>query len=353
MRLNEAEQTAARQALLSALRMALQSEASVYLVYAPELADPLMLREDERRARQSLGHHATDRYLRETHSQPWLIELDARRVAPHLLETHPALDDPALEASITQALAELDAQHRADPLASNDESYRAIYSVGGWIVSQEPLTKVAHRVRSLSVYHASMMAQPQADDRRTLAWHDPRVLRSVWPLLSAEHQHGLLGAGQWFLFSPQGQVLTLRGLAQAPADGHPMVVTPTPRFSLAQRRQVLNAPLVDRLRDQWQAQLEQDVEHTQRPHRLPTDAEARLHRWVQEGQDWHLSGDDLMFYVGLAWQWPPAVMKHPEWQAVVQRAAQAECALRDGVRDLSDDFWRMAQQMTTSASREE
>lgn len=323
-----------RKPLIEALRAAKVQRpgAVLHLLYSPELADPLTLIDDLRRDTAVIRPPSRARHVIAPQKQnfPRLITLDCLRVAKYLLETDAGLDDPLLEASITQAHAEMVLQQHPDAVLENDDRSFTELAIGGWLVSCEPASTIASRLQQFSPLHS---AQQRIEWVR---WTNPVYIRALWPILTAEQKHVLLGEAIWFVFDVSGQLRCYAAddqIASASASGLDTASFTSRSMDPQQTQIVRNMPLVRDLLTRWRAMREKVGQ------RLPDDAEHQLHVHVQAGRVFELDADSLAIYVLTAVQLKPAATQDAEWVKLMHNTRSNGLALRDQIGHLSDDFW--------------
>ena len=207
--------------------------AHIHLIYTPELQDPLNLVTDTRRE-TALVHAPTHSkfILPFKENAPRLLTLDCRRVAPYLLETDPALDDPAFEHSITQSHAETCLAQSHDRGLNNDEREFSDRAVGGWLVGTESARTLAARLYNFP------------SDRRSLVrWTHPSVLGTLWPTMTSEQRFLLLGDATWLVFDDNS---VLQQFAITPG---PEVASATMRSTAISLTRKLSAHQLQRLQN--------------------------------------------------------------------------------------------------------
>lgn len=324
-----------RTPLIDALRAARAQhpDAHLHLLYSPELADPLALIGDTRREAALINPPVHNVPIVEPpkENRPRLITLDCLRVAPYLLETDAALDDPLFEASVSQAVAETALQQRPDTELENDEPVLAEFAIGGWLLTRESAADVASRIHRYSYFHA------KEGLRAWIRWTNPVYLNAMWPTLKAEQKQMLLGEAVWLVFDAAGQ---LRRYASndptASVDANETVAPKiADRILDAQQTQLIKNMLPVRdLLARWQTLCEA------RGERLPNDAEQQLHALLGEAQRYALDADSVTLYVLTAVQLKPSATEDAEWIACARNAGSDGLPLRDRIEHLSDDFWQ-------------
>ncbi|MFJ1300611.1 hypothetical protein ACILG0_11630 [Pseudomonadota bacterium AL_CKDN230030165-1A_HGKHYDSX7] len=249
---------------LARLRAA-HPEFRLLCMYDPTLADPVGWADDARRAAVPLRHAAAA-----GSPAPRLIEFDCRKVAAYLLETDAALDDPAFEATVTQAYAYVQAGAQVLP----DDPGRAFC---GWL-------HTGLRPRELAERNARASGEIALYGGGRWRLHDPRALSHVWHALSVAQREAVLGVGTvWFAIDPEGRPRTMTAGVET---------TPTKPIALwnltdPQRELGRNAGLVNRLLSTWR----------QARAVLPSDAAHRLHRRLAHPFAARLDGVDRARFV--------------------------------------------------------
>jgi hypothetical protein len=319
-----------RRQLLHEIQLARQSgETHLHLLYTPELHDPLGLTGDTRRTSAVIRPAARLKVVAaEPDKAPRLITLDCSRVAPYLLETDPALDDPAFEASITQSHAEICNGQSRDKLVQNDEGELSEFSVAGWLVSTEDAKTLGARLNSFSL-----------QNRGWVSWTHPAFVHALWPTMSAAQRAAMLGGATWLALSLDGK---LRRYAASVADpgAHASDFSRAELSAIApatldarQVRMVRNVQLVRDLMQGWHAMCQSDG----RP--LSENAEQLLHAHVIAAQDHGLDSDSVVMYVMTIVQMKEGAGADSEWRNMMRAVSDHGYALRDRLAGLSDDFW--------------
>jgi hypothetical protein len=314
-----------RRQLLSAIHeaKARQPDSHVHLLYAPELADPLELANDERRDTAMLRHPLeAPEGLQE--SQPRIVSLDCRRVASYFLETDPGIDDPLLESSITQAHAECFLGEHAQRVLTNDLPGLSEGTVCGWIISRETASALAARINACSNQFDAQHG------RRWIRWHDPACITGLWPGLSDDQRRALLGDGVWLALDVAGRV---QRFAADPSAGAP-AQHGMRRLDISQSKIADNLLVVADLARKWQSLCAADGKS------LPPHADAQLHHHVQAAQAHRLDAEDLAAYVLLAVQLHEGATESPELLHVLRQARERGIKLRDVIAKLPDRYWQ-------------
>lgn len=301
-------------------------DAHIHLLYAPELADPLQLVDDGKREAARIRPLFMQTHWPEK-ALPRLVTLDCRRVAAYMLETDPALDDPLLEASITQAHAELHLGNRVQPVLTNDSPGMAERSVCGWIVSPESAKAFAARINWQS-------GQPHPRHRsRWVRWYMPDHLNALWPTMSAPQRQALLGQATWLAHDAMGWLF--RYTADAIPQGETAVdPQDAPRLTEQQWQTADNVPVVTELTRAWQRLCDAEG----RP--LPADATQRLHRHVAAARRLGLDAENLALYAMTVAQLPEGAAQAPEFVEMVRQIVSRGGTLVSGLRELPEDFWQ-------------
>lgn len=317
-----------RAAVLEALANGLKRspDAQIHLVYIPELSDPLALVGDERRA-FALIQPPTGSLAIRPDKAARLITLDCTKVAAYLLETHPALDDPALESSITQAWQESAGRAAYDRALHNDELDLSNLVIGGWIVSTESASVIAQRFRHAAPNHRS------GGHTYWVRWFCPDHLHALWPELTKAQREALLGSATWVGVDALGQVKVYR--ADAGAGVHDLSSS-THRASQLSRDQILavdEVPTVRDLYERWRdhvASVAADI---------PRDALQRVQGLVQEARELGLRGNGLTTYALLALQLPEQARSDPDWRSAVEAVMADGQPTSDLSGHLPAQFW--------------
>lgn len=301
-----------------------QLDVQLHLLYAPELADPLALVQDDRRSsallRRSLMTALPDARAAR------VITLDCRRIASYLLETHHSLDDPLLESSITQAYAEIYLQASVQSALTNDDFGMAESSVCGWIISADTAQQIASRINGLS-YLGGAGLRP-----KIVRWHCSESISTLWPTLTSGQKRSLLGDAVWLLHDANGEMHRYVADQPQPA-GEAHEQQQVHRLSAEQWQRIDNMPVVKVLSKSWAAMC--DEEGLQ----LPLDAHMQLHRHIQAAQEHKLDAENLMLYVMTAVQLSVGAMQTPEFIRMLSQVSNDGQPLREGLQSLPDHFW--------------
>ncbi|HEU4621022.1 MAG TPA: hypothetical protein VFS42_02255 [Burkholderiaceae bacterium] len=316
-----------RQSVISAVQAATHARplARLHLLYAPELADPLSLREST--ARETALMHPPKPWRLRGDQLPRVITLDCRQVAAFLLETDPGLDDPLFEASISRAHAEVFGGAALDPTLRNDDPHATRRGVCGWIVSSDSAQAIAHRIGRFSHQHRN--------GPRWLRWHDPDRFEHIWPTLDAHWREVVLGDdATWVAPGAQGEIVCYASpaaseIASAPTDDKTNAEQLTP----AHWAVIDHVPIVNDLRERWRGMLAEDGKP------LPHDAIARLHSLVAQAREHGFDGGDLAIYVLTAVQLRPGATRSAPFTSMLQRLRAEGGDLRHGLHQLDEPFW--------------
>ncbi|MES2320384.1 MAG: hypothetical protein V4631_23145 [Pseudomonadota bacterium] len=313
-----------RQQLLHEIQLAREADAGMhlYLLYTPELHDPLGLVGDTLRASAVIRPGAALKVVAaQPDRSPRLLTLDCRRVASYLLENDPALDDPAFEASITQCHDEICGAQTRDKLVLNDEGELSEFSVAGWLVSSEDAAALAARLKGFSF-----------QNRGWVSWTHPAFVHALWPTMSASQRAAMLGGATWLALSLDGQLCRYAAGAGHSRPDSPAVAVDT-ALDARQARMVRNVKLVRELLPGWKAIC------TTQGRRLPANAEQLLHAHVIGAQDHGLDSDSVAMFVMTIVQLNDGASADAEWKSMMRAVADHGYALRDRLADLSYDFW--------------
>lgn len=327
-----------RRQLLAAVQKAkaLQPDAHLHLLYAPELADPLQLADETRRAQALIRPVGVEQaWLGEAAQLPRVITLDCRRIASYLLESDPGLDDPLFEASITQAHAEVCLGLGVDTGLTNDDAGHAACTVCGWIVSEDSAATIAQRIGRQS------RANHPGHRGEWVRWYNPIHLDAVWRSLTAEQRHSLIGNATWLAHDATARLTTYRAAdhdAPERADTAPSVG----RLDRDQWQLLDNAVLVAGLARSWQGLC--DAEGLT----LPADATDQLHRHALTARRHGLDAQDLALYAMTAVQLPAGATQAPEFLQLLEQVVASGCDLGDGLRNLPDTFWQRYQPISST-----
>jgi len=319
-----------RQHVLAALheakaRLPLQH---LHLLYAPELADPLLLAGTSKRDTAHIRAPSGDaEWPRE--AWPFLVTLDCRRLAGGpSMQSDPGFDDPLLEASIAQAHAEVREGQRVRVEVSSDDPGMA-EAVCGWIVSPEPVAQLASRINR----HAALFNSQ--DKRRWVRWYQPACICLLWPTLGVAQRQALLGRGTWVAYDAVGHLRCFTADPDAgPSADPPPDLSPASRYrSVAQWDMVDNVVVVTELLRQWHAFC---FTHGRT---LPRDAGVRLNAHVRRARGHGLDAEDLAFYALLAVQLLDGAMQSPDFLRLLHDTRVRGEPLRDALESLPDTFW--------------
>ncbi len=303
-----------RHAALALLRAALSQRpsAGIFLLYSPGADDPLGLRDPapladtDRAAGQA---PPAKPHTRTVARIPWgrmpaayqsrIIELDCRKVAAYLLESHPGLDDPLLEESFTLAGSYLNGQS-----ATEFDEPRGRH-LAGWLVSTDTAAGIARRLVG-----ADTLLQARAAAGYGIAWHDPRVLGGMWAHLNAAQRMLLLGPDTtWIAIDALGQLVQWSASSAGTADEH----VPA---SAEQQARLRDEPAVLALLEVWRSHCaEQGIA-------LPAHAQETLHGHVAQARRSGLDGEDLQAYALWALRLRPGFEFEPAVRQALAQAAQ-------------------------------
>lgn len=327
-----------RAAVLEALATGLKSApgAQLHLVYIPELSDPLTLADDGRRAFALIQPPTGSLAIRPDRAAR-LITLDCTKVAAYLLETHPALDDPLLESSITQAWQETAGRAAHDRALHNDELDLSNLAIGGWIVSNESASVIAQRFRHAAPNHRT------GGHTYWVRWFCPDHLHTLWPTLTAPQRTSLLGDATWVGIDPFGQVKVYRAddpeeHASAPGNAHK-----AKQLSRDQILAVEEVPTVRDILERWRDQAELEG----RP--MPPNATARVQSLILEARDLGLRGPGLTAYALQALPLPEQARSDSDWLAAISALMAEGLPLTELHERLPPQFWQRWQPATTRA----
>lgn len=319
-------ETTFRQLLLAAIAevQVRQPGMQLHLLYAPELADPLELVQDDRRAfallRRPLMTALPDARAAR------VITLDCRRVASYLLETHHGIDDPLLESSITQAYAEIYLEAGIQSTLTNDDFGMAESAICGWIISADTAQQIASRINGMS-YLGGVGRLP-----KLVRWYCPESISTLWPTLTSGQKRSLLGDAVWLLPDACGDMQ--RYVADRPQlSDEPEELHLAHRLSAIQLQRLDNMPVVKVLAGSWAAMCAEEGMP------VPLDAHSKLHRHVHAAQEHKLDAENLMLYVMTAVQLPVVAMQSPEFIHMLRQVANDGMPLREGLQRLPDQFW--------------
>lgn len=316
-----------RQRLLVAIEEAQvrQPGMQLHLLYAPELADPLALVQDDRRS-SSLLRTPLVAALPDARTAR-VITLDCRRIASYLLETHHSIDDPLLESSITQAYAEIYLEGGVQSALTNDDFGMAEGAICGWIISADTAQQIASRVNGMS----SLSGAGQRP--RLVRWYCAGSLSTLWPTLTSGQKRSLLGDAVWLLHDASGDLQRYVADRPQPSDEAGQLHQ-VHRLSANQWQRIDNMPVVKVLAESWAAMCEEEGMS------VPPDAHSQLHRHVQAAQEHKLDAENLMLYVMTAVQLPLGAMQSPEFTHMLRQVSNDGQPLREGLQRLPDQFWK-------------
>jgi Domain of unknown function (DUF4123) len=292
-------------------------QSRLFLLYLPGYDDPLALAEQEPPQRTTALVPWGKDFGYEPAHWPRVIELDCRKVAAYLLETDPAIDDPLLEETIARAH-----QGLSTPAADPDVDEGSAIAICGWLVSPESAQDIARRFAQ-----ASQRFHPSTSSKTWLRWHDPRMVRLLWPTLNSAQRLALLGSGlAWVAPEPTGHLVQF--------DASPDASNETPPKALfmqaLQWARVGRFGLINQLVEAWR-------ERAGWP--LPRHAMELLHRHVAQGQWWGLRGRDLTAFVFAAIELQDGFERDPRLLTVVGRSLLERGTFRDRLDELPADFW--------------
>jgi len=323
-----------RREILDALQVARRRwpEAKLYLLYAPCFDDPFRLTDESTTSKRTtaLIPFAKGAGYEKQH-YPRVIEFDCRKVAPYLLETDPALDDPLFEASITAAHQSLTATTQEPDGEEGTGS-----CLGGWVVSPDSADTIARRL-----YNGSQRTD-RADGRRYwLRWFDPRMMALLWPQLTTPERTALLGEQlSWIALDAAKHLVEFSSLVPrddaSPAPGSPSLPVTQPQWVAAH-----HVGLVNHLVEVWR------VQHDGA---LPNDATHIVHREIVRAESVGLTGRDLQAFVLAAAGLCAGFEQDPRLQAAVRHAMQEPGTLSERIRDLPSEFWERYARPASSIS---
>jgi hypothetical protein len=309
-----------RREVLNALQAARkrQPPSNLFLLYSPGDDDPLDLATSTAPPRRRTAAIAwgQDIGYRSEH-YPRVIELDCRKVASYLLESDPALDDPLLEETITRTHEQLHTEY-----VDLDDGGLEPRPICGWLASRESPEEIARRFM-----RASEPEHPRTMQRRWLRWHDPHVIGLLWPTLSIDQRHALLGPEMiWLTQDAAGHLVQFSA-----QDGmHNDLSRQVPlSVSASQWDRMGRVGLIHQLIQAWRA-------HAKQP--LPRGAAELLHQHVERAQVRQLNGRDLQAYVFTAMDLRDGFDRDPRMETVVREAISAPGTLADLIGELPPDF---------------
>lgn len=302
-------------------------DAQLHLVYLPELSDPLTLAADERRAFALIQPPASSLAIRPDQGAR-LITLDCTKVAAYLLETHPALDDPVLESSITQVWQESAGRAAHDRALHNDEPDLSNLAIGGWIVSNECASVIAQRFRHAAPYYRA------SGHTYWVRWFCPDHLHTLWPTLTEPQRVALLGNATWVGIDPFGQIKVYRADYSAELASTPSNANKTRQLSRDQILAVEEVPAVRDVVERWrdQAQLEGSA--------LPPDAVIRVQSLIREAKDLGIRGAGLTTYALQALPLQDQARRDPDWLAAIRDLLVEGLPLTELHERLQPQFWQ-------------
>ena len=304
-----------------------QPTASIHLLYAPELADPLELVGDVLRNIALINSPVKVGWTAAT--APRLLTLNGSGIGVELLNAEGGIGDAMLQRSIQKSYANIFGDEQVQVALTNDDPGMAENAICGWVVSPEPARQIAARIARLSNLWG---AKPSSQIAR---WFYPHCFVGLWPELEDHQKHALLSGGTWLLHDHFGQ-LQQYGPVQESSDETSWV----PKFSSTQRRIIDNTLVVSALAKCWQSisRIEQQP--------IPKDAVSKLHQFVLQGQRHHLDAEDLMIYVMTAVQLPNGALEDQDFSSMLAAIAEDGVSLRDGLSTLPDNFWQRYQPAT-------
>ena len=309
-----------RNHLLQALKHASESliGSRIHLLYVPGFGNPLGL--SAANPRKEAIVHSMVRAGFDRAMVPRVIELDCRKVASFLLETHPGFDDPLLESSITHAYGYTQSQadeERLEPMGRH---------VAGWIVSKDDVTEIARRLGA-----CGKTFRPPFAGGSHVDWHDPRLLAQLWPSLGSAQRHLILGTDSvWIAVDAQGCLVHFSHDDRAPApDGTDSNAT----ITLHQASRIQHVELVNHLLESWREQC------AARRESLPAQATERLHEHVDKARRAGLDACDLQSYVLFAVSAREGFEEDSALRAALSSAKEAPGTLADHLSQLPSEFW--------------
>ena len=311
-----------RRQLLAAFQAARgrRPSSNLYLLYAPGYDDPLGLAKADEPPKRvtALVPWAQGAGYDKQHF-PRVIEFDCRRVAAYLLETDPALDDPLLEDTITNAHHDLLA---VAPEPDGEEGTGR--SLCGWLASPDSADTIARRFAS-----AGQRMDWTHGRRYWLRWHDPRTMALLWPQMTSEQRTSLLGEQlTWLAFDAAGHLVEFSSPSASDADA----VADSPQLSITrpQWTAVHHLGLVNHLVETWREQ---------RGEPLPRDATEAVHREIVRAEAWGLDRRDMQVFVLMALELRHGFEKDAGLLQAVNGAARSPGTLADRIDELPPEFW--------------
>lgn len=319
--------SAFRQRLLAAIMEVRnrQPGMQLHLLYAPEMADPLELVQDDRRLSALLRRSRNA--LLPAERTVRVITLDCRRIASYLLETHHSIDDPLLESSISQAYAEIYLGGRVQSELTNDDFGMAESAISGWIISADTAQQIASRINGMTYLGGA------GPGTKPVRWYCQQSIATLWPTLSSGQKRALLGDAVWLLHDANGDLQCYVADRSQPPDTAE-ALNQVHRLSAIQWQRIDNIPVVKVLGESWAAMCEEEGIS------LPSDAHLQLHCHVQAAQEHKLDAENLMLYVMTAVQLPMGAAQSQEFTQMLRQVANDGLPLREGLQRLPDHFWK-------------
>ena len=310
-----------RRKIIAAIRAALEGDTAryVHFVYSPELIDPLTLLDDAKRETALIRPPNLRESLRDS-KFPRLITFDCRRVASYMFETSDIFDDPLFEASISQTYAEVINGDVVDLTVINENTGPSVGAACGWIVSRETATELAARIaRNSYLLHPSGV-------RHWIRWNNPIHISILWQTLTSTQKQVLLSDARWIAFDLTRRLRTYKCDEESREikDG-----VSTFKFIDEQWARYEAAPVVGSLVEKMIAADDAVAE----------DIVERLYRHLKNARYKGLHREDRRLYAMTLVHVHEGADQVKEWAALVERVLNGETKMRDGLADLSEEFW--------------
>ncbi|NUT61583.1 hypothetical protein HNO82_10695 [Herbaspirillum sp. C9C3] len=317
-----------RRTLLDALSSSLQQhgQARLYLLYAPELNDPLSLAEADAHLPLLIQPAFTAAQRWALNKLPRPIQLVGLPGGQGTGETDNPIDDPLLEAGITQSYAETVLGQRVNVLHANDDPGQAERAVCAWIITPDEPAKLCRRINAASV------GVSKYGQRRWIAWYIATCLQTLWPMLAPDQRLALAGEATWLFHDDLSQLQSIAGVEA----GEGASIAPQPQgFHLddVQWQRLDHLPIVQRLLAQWH-DLCLDTAMEFGVHPLQ-----RLSAQVSRARQFGLDGENLSLCVLIAMQMPPEFTESPEFGALLSDAARHGDSLAQRLGELPLRCW--------------
>lgn len=199
---------------------------------------------------------------------------------------------------------------------------------GGWLLSSEPIQKVAWHLC------ATMDQRDLKGMRRYLRLADPRVLAALWLSLSPLERSQLLGPiGEWWMFDHLGTWVQLSNGGDRICITDPWRPMPA-QWGLIERMQIVNSIVLRARREPSSVQFD--------PLRIDALVSAGQARGFVEASD-------LCTFAWMGFRYGERFLEHPRVVKVLTEAVEEARVLEDALADVATDAeWQRMTSDTTS-----